>query len=67
MTPIQLCSKLASFKKLHGPTKLGDRTNGPYKITKVHTNGTITIELRPTITEQINIQRLIPYCADMDE
>ena len=54
------------LKKLHDPTKLGDRTTGPYKITQVHTNGTITIELRPTLTERINIRRVIPYCEDTD-
>ena len=55
------------LKKLHDPTKLGDRTKGPYKITQVHTNGTITIELRPTVTERINNRRVIPYRTDMDE
>ena len=43
------------LKKLHDPKKLDDRTKGPYKITQVYTNGTITIELRPTVTERINI------------
>ena len=55
------------LKELHDPTKLGNRTKGPYKITQVHTNGTITIELRPTVTERINIRRVIPYCEDTEE
>ena len=39
------------LKKKHDPTKLGERTEGPYRISKVHTNGTITMELRPGVTE----------------
>ena len=49
------------LKKVHDPTKLGIRTEGPYKITRVHTNGTLTMELRPGITERINIRRVIPF------
>ena len=52
------------LKKLHDPSKLGDRTTGPYKILQVHANGTITIELRPEVTERINIRRVIPYHED---
>ena len=40
--------------------KLGIRTDGPYRITQVHTNGTVTIERRPGVTEQINIRRIVP-------
>ena len=49
------------LKKVHKPTKLGVRTEGPYKVQRVHVNGTLTIELRPGLTERINIRRLIPY------
>jgi hypothetical protein len=49
------------LKKVHDPTKLGTRTQGPYKIEQVHTNGTLTIQLWPGITERINIQRVIPF------
>lgn len=49
------------LKKLHKPTKLGNRTSGPYNITQVHVNGTVTILLRPGVTERINIRRVIPY------
>jgi hypothetical protein len=49
------------LKKLHKPTKLGDRTEGPYNVTQVHVNGTVTILLRPGVTERINIRRVIPY------
>ena len=37
------------------------RTSGPYKIVQVHVNGTVTIQLRPGLTERINIRRIIPY------
>ena len=30
-------------------------TEGPFPITQVHTNGTVTISLRPEVTERINI------------
>ena len=49
------------LKKLIAPTKLGERTCGPFRITQVHTNGTITIERRPGVTERINIRRVIPF------
>ncbi len=49
------------LKKVHDPTKLGERTKGPFKIKKVHVNGTITMEPRNDVTERINIQRVIPY------
>ena len=49
------------LKKNSNPRKLGERTSGPYAITQVHTNGTVTIELNDHTTERINIQRIIPY------
>ena len=49
------------LKIIPNPTKLGPRTRGPYKVEAVHVNGTITIILRPGVTEQINIRRVIPY------
>jgi transposase InsO family protein len=45
----------------HAPTKLRLRKEGPYTITQVHTNGNITMELRPEVTERINICRISPY------
>jgi hypothetical protein len=50
------------LKKVHNPTSLGVRTNGPYTIDRVHVNGTLTITLHPGVTERINIRRLVPYC-----
>ena len=49
------------LKKIHDPTKLGERTEGPYVIQSVHVNGTVTIILRTGVTERINIRRVIPY------
>jgi hypothetical protein len=37
------------------PQKLGIRTTGPYTILQTHANGTVTIELRPGISERLNI------------
>ncbi len=50
------------LKKVHNPTKLGVRTEGPYTIERVHVNGNLTILLREGITERINIRRVLPYC-----
>ena len=49
------------LKKVHDPTKLGERKTGPYIVERTHVNGTITIELRPGISERINIRRVEPY------
>ncbi len=49
------------LKKTWKPRKLGMRTTGPYTILQTHVNGTVTIELRPGISERLNIQRIIPY------
>ena len=40
--------------------KLLPTARGPYPITRVHTNGTVTIRLTPTLTERINIRRIKP-------
>ncbi len=50
------------LKKVHNPTKLGVRTEGPYTIERVHVNGNLTILLCEGITEHINIvQRVLLY------
>ena len=49
------------LKKVHDPTKLGVRKTGPYAVEQVHVNGTVTIELRPGVSERINIRRIEPY------
>ncbi len=43
------------------PRKLGLRTTGPYTILRTHVNGAVTIELRPGISERLNIRRIILY------
>ena len=40
--------------------KLKPTMQGPYKITRVHTNGTVTIQLSPNVTKRINIRRIRP-------
>jgi hypothetical protein len=42
------------------PHKLDKRTSGPYRVLQTHVNGTVTIELRPGVSERLNIQRVIP-------
>ena len=49
------------LKKKHRPDKLRELTEGPYIITLVQTNGIVSIELRPNVTERINIRRVIQY------
>ena len=40
--------------------KMSQPRQGPYEITKVHTNGTVRIR-RGHVTERVNIRRLTPY------
>ncbi len=49
------------LKKVHNPTKLGVRTEGPYTIKRIHVNGNLTILLREGVTVCINIRRVLPY------
>ena len=46
-------------KTLYG--KLKPKTTGPFDILRVHSNGTVTISLRPGITERVNVRRTLPY------
>ena len=34
--------------------KLDEQTSGTYEIVQTHVNGTVTIQLRPGLTERIN-------------
>ena len=47
--------------KAVNPGKLGSRTVGPFPITQVHTNGTITIARNQYVHERINIRRVLPF------
>jgi len=49
------------LKKRWKPRKLDERTSGLYRVVETHVNGTETIELRPGVSERLNIQRNIPY------
>jgi hypothetical protein len=49
------------LKKKWKPKKLDKRTSGPHKIVQVHVNGTVTIQLRPGLTERFNTRQIIPY------
>lgn len=40
--------------------KLKNTVEGPFEITRVHTNGTVTIQLSPSVTERISIRRIRP-------
>ena len=50
------------LKKIYKPKKLGPRTSGPYKILQPHINGTLSIELKPEVTERINIGSRVIHC-----
>ena len=43
------------------PSSLQDRAFGPFLITQVHTNGTVTFQRSQFIQECINIGRIKPY------
>ena len=45
----------------NNPTTLQDQGIGPFTITQVHTNGTITFQCTPHIVECINICQVKPY------
>ena len=49
------------LKLSFNPSKLEPRAEGPYRITTVHTNGTVTIQLNPHVQERINICRIKPF------
>ena len=40
--------------------KLKHTVTGPFPITRVHTNGNVTIQIKPHVTERINIRRIRP-------
>ncbi len=57
---IRLCpSNKGYLRNDEKPCKLGKRTSRPYKVLQAHVNG--TLELRPGISERLNIRRNIPY------
>ena len=48
---------------VHDPTgvKLSANSKGAFKITKVHSNGTVTICLKHNVFQRLNIRRIKPY------
>ena len=51
------------YRVLKPKGKLKEKHSGPFRISEVHVNGTVTIERGPGITERLNIRRLKPYLA----
>ena len=49
------------LKKRWKPRKLHKRSSGPYRVVQTHVNGTVTIKLRPGVSERLNIQKIMPY------
>jgi len=49
------------YIKAMNPSKLAPRSQGPYPITRVHSNGTLTVQIAPHIQERINLRRVYPY------
>ena len=47
--------------KYYNPTKLGERSFGPFPVTQVHVNGNVTVRRAPHVFERINIRRILPY------
>ena len=47
--------------KIPNPNKLEPKTQGPYTITQVFTNGTVEIQRNPQVSERLNIRRLVPF------
>ena len=47
--------------KTVNPNKLEPRAHGPYRMTRIYTNGTVDIQRAEHVTERINIRRIIPF------
>ena len=45
----------------YDPTKLQEKLHGPYPIVEIRTNGTVSLQRRPGISESFNIRKLRPY------
>ena len=43
------------------PDKLEPRATGPFTISQIHTNGTVTIQRNPHVQERISLRRIRPY------
>ena len=50
-----------AYVKVHEPNKLQEVLHGPYRITRIYTNGTVEIQLNPDTFDRVNIRKLVPY------
>jgi hypothetical protein len=48
-------------RQLKANDKLRSTFTGPFRIIRVHTNGTVTVRLNDHVEERLNIRRLEPY------
>ena len=49
------------LKLKYKPGKLEPRATGPFRVVRVHTNGTLTIRLSPNVIERMSLRRIKPY------
>ena len=49
------------LKNRHDWRKLGEKRDRPYKITWVHTNGNVTVQLRDGLMDRLNLREIKPY------
>ena len=47
--------------RAYKPDKLDPRATGPFRIKRLHVNGTVTIRRNAHVTERINIRQVRPY------
>ena len=47
--------------KVYNPATLDERAEGPFSISQVHVNGTVTIKRAKQVFERINIRRIRPF------
>ena len=47
------------LKKRHITCKLGQKTSGSYKRLQTHVNRSVTVELKPRISERLTVRRVI--------
>ena len=43
------------------PAKMQERATGPFPVTQVHVNGTVTIQRSQNVFERVNVRRIRPY------
>jgi hypothetical protein len=56
--------KQRALKKKWKTHKLSERASGPYKVLQTRVNG--TLELRPGVSERLNIRRVISLLVRVD-